>query len=161
MRVIFHIFILLMLTACGFQPVLSQNGEGYHIFEQIKLMTVDGQDQPRLNRIIRENLGDNFGIAPLYTLTLKVNNELFATGTMKDSQSTRYKVKVTFEYQLFDIETREEIDHGSIYLYSSYDVAESEFANYIAERYNNDNLLKQLCDELKERLILVLSTRSN
>lgn len=161
MRVIFQIFILLILTSCGFQPVLSQNSGGYNILENVKLMSVDGQDQPRLNRIIRENLGDDFGISPLYTLTLKVNNELSATGTMKDSQSTRYRVKVTFEYQLSDIETREEIDRGSIYLYSSYDVAESEFANYVAERYTNDNLLKQLCDQLKERLILVLSTRSN
>jgi hypothetical protein len=161
MRAVFHIFILLMLTSCGFKPVLSQNSDGYHILEHVKLVSVDGQDQPRINRIIRENLGDDLGVSPLYTLTLKVNNELSATGTMKDSQSTRYKVKVTFEYHLSDIETREEINHGSIYLYSSYDVAESEFANYVAERYTNDNLLKQLCDELKERLILVLSTRSN
>ena len=139
--------------------MLAKDTEGYNALEHVKLYQVEGPDQLRLNRIISENMGDSLGISPLYQLKIRVSNELSAIGTMKDSISTRYKVKVTFNYELVDIETQANIDQGNIYLYSSYDVAESEFQSYIAERYTNDNILKELCEELKSRLILVLSTR--
>ncbi len=140
--------------------MMAKNEDGFQVFERIQLSQVEGQDQPRLYRIISESMGDNLGISPIYQLKIQVNNEISATGVMKDSSSTRYKVKVTFNYQLTEIDTQENIDQGSIYLYSSYDIADSEFQNYIAERYTNDNILKELCEELKGRLILVLSTRS-
>lgn len=150
---------MLFISSCGFKPMLAKDTEGYNALEHVKLYQVEGPDQLRLNRIISENMGDSLGISPLYQLKIKVSNELSAIGTMKDSISTRYKVKVTFNYELVDIETQTNIDQGNIYLYSSYDVAESEFQSYIAERYTNDNILKELCEELKSRLILVLSTR--
>ena len=150
---------MLFISSCGFKPMLAKDTEGYNALEHVKLYQVEGPDQLRLNRIISENMGDSLGISPLYQLKIRVSNELSAIGTMKDSISTRYKVKVTFNYELVDIETQANIDQGNIYLYSSYDVAESEFQSYIAERYTNDNILKELCEELKSRLILVLSTR--
>lgn len=159
MRIIIYGLMLVFITSCGFKPMLSKNSGGEQALESIKLYKVEGPNQPRLKRLILEGLGDNFGLSSIYSLDIKVKNELSATGTLKDSTSTRYKVKVTFSYQLTEIDTQEVIDIGSIYLYSSYDVADSEFANYIAERYTNDNVIKELCEELKSRLILVLSTR--
>lgn len=159
MKTISYILVLFFVVSCGFKPMLAKNSEGDQALESIKLFKVEGPNQPRLQRVISENLGDDFGISPIYNLEIKVSNEITAGGTLKDSTSTRYKVKVTFKYQLTETDTQEVIDRGSIYLYSSYDVADSEFANYIAERYTNDNIIKELCEELKSRLILVLSSK--
>lgn len=161
MKIIKYVAVLFLIASCGFKPMLAKNSGGEQDLESIKLFKVEGPNQPRIERLISEGLGDDFGISPIYNLTIKVKNEFTAGGTLKDSISTRYKVKVTFDYQLTEIETQEVIDVGSIYLYSSYDVGESEFANYIAERYTNDNIIKELCEELKNRLILVLSARSD
>jgi len=160
MRRITHIALMLLITSCGFKPMMAKNTEGYQIVEKIQLSQVDGPEQPRLYRIISESMGDKLGTAPIYHLKINVNNEVSSMGVMKDNLSTRYRVKVTFNYTLVKIETQEPIDSGNIYLYSSYDVADSEFANYIAERYTNDNILKELCEELKSRLVLVLSSRN-
>ncbi len=160
MQIIRYVAILFFVVSCGFKPMLAKNSGGEQDLELIKLFKVEGPNQPKIQRLISEGLGEDFGTSPIYNLTINVSNELIAVGTLKDSISTRYKVKVNFKYQLTEIDTQETIDEGSIYLYSSYDVGESEFANYIAERYTNDNIIKELCEELKSRLILVLSARS-
>lgn len=151
------IFFLFSLTACGFKPMLARNSEGHTMLEKVQLVSVEGPDQPRLHRIISERIASSNN--PLYQLKIQVAEEISSIGVMKDGQSTRYKVKATFNYNLVEIDTQDTIDKGSIFLYSSYDVPQSEFANYISERYTNDNLLEELCEELKSRLILVLSSR--
>lgn len=160
MRIIKYLAILFLISSCGFKPMLAKDAGGNEDLGLVKLYKVEGPNQPRIQRLISEGLGDYFGVSPVYNLSIKVSNELTAGGTLKDSISTRYKVKVTFDYKITEVDTEEVIDGGSIYLYSSYDVGESEFANYIAERYTNDNIIKELCEELKSRLILVLSARS-
>lgn len=156
-HIIINIFLLLTLCSCGFKPMLAKNGNGEIILDQIQLSRVEGTDQPHLYHLISKEFKEYHH--PQYQLNINVSEEISSIGTMNDGSSTRYKVKVTFNYSLVILETQETIDRGSVFLYSSYDVHQSEFANYISERHISDNLVKQLCDELKSRLILVLSSR--
>lgn len=158
MKKSFLIICIFILSSCGFKPMLAKDPNGNMILDEVQLYHVEGEEQPRLNRIISEQMG--IASTPIYHLNIKVNEEISAIGITKDSRSTRYKVKVYFNYTLVEIDTQKTIDSGNIFLYSSYDVAQSEYANYIAERYTSDNILKELCDELKSRLILVISSRS-
>lgn len=149
--------ILLSLSACGFKPMLAKNIDGQTILDKIQLVSVEGPDQPRLHRIISQEIGSSNN--SYYQLRIQVHQEISSIGVMKDGQSTRYKVKDIFNYNLVETHTQDSVDSGSIFLYSSYDVPQSEFANYISERSTNDNLIEELCRELKSRLILVLSSR--
>lgn len=156
-KFILYICLIFSLASCGFKPMLAQNPQGQLILDQVHLSDVEGKDQPRLYRLISAEFQNSKD--PLYQLNITVGEEISSIGVMKDGVSTRYKVKVTFNYNLVATETQNSIDSGSIFLYSSYDVPQSEFANYISERYTNDNLVKELCDELKSRLMLVISSR--
>lgn len=160
MKIIHYCFILFFISSCGFKPMMAENAQGHKFIETIQLSDVSGPDQPKLERLISNHLGENLAKNPLYHLKINVSNEVSSVGVMKDSLSTRYKVKVIFNFTLTKIDTQKELDNGNIYLYSSYDVADSEFANFIAERYTNDNIIKELCEELKSRIILVLSSEA-
>jgi hypothetical protein len=157
MRII-TLIILFSLTSCGFKPMLAKNTLGSQALNEVKVVRITAPDKLRAERIVSETFNDNWHISPLYELNIDIGYENSAIGILKDSQSTRYRVKVTLNYTLLDIETHKQVDSSSLYLYSSYDVAESEFMNYISTRYVSDNILKDLCSELKNRLILVLSS---
>ena len=152
------IFSIFILSSCGFKPILAKDSHGNTILSEVQLVQVEGTDQPRLERIISETIQHSSN--PLYHLKIKVDQSLTAIGVQKDSSSTRYQLKVTFIYELLEIDTQNTIDNGELYLYSSYDIVSEDFQNYIAERYTSDNILKKLSEELKNRLILVLSSRS-
>ena len=158
MRFFIFAILILGLSACGFKPMLAKNNEGYRMLDEVKLVEVNGPDKLKLERIFLEALSGHPHANPLYDLHVTVNYSSSSMAILKDSQTTRYRVKVNLHYRLLDAETQKNIDTGNLYLYSSYDVASSEFMNYIAERYVGDNILKELCEELKSRLNLVITT---
>lgn len=153
------VILFLGLTSCGFKPTLSKNADGYTTLDEVRLGEVNGEDQPRLYRIISKQ----FVNSPVanYQVDINVHEDIDSMGILKDGQSTRYKVRVNFDYKIIDIHTQDKIDAGNILLSNSFDVPQSEFASYISERSVYDNLLTELCKELQNRIILVLYSRSN
>lgn len=159
LRNCFLVIILLVLTSCGFKPTLAKHSDGYTTLDEVRLGEVSGEDQPRLYRIISKQFLDS--AVANYQINISVHENIDSMGILKDGQSTRYKVKVAFDYQIIDINSQEQIDAGNLMLSSSFDVPQSEFASYISERSVYDNLLIELCKELQNRIILVLYSRSN
>lgn len=155
MRFILYIFLLVLLNSCGFKPLLAKNNYG-HIITEIQLVEVTGTDSDRLERIILESLG--YSSNPLYQLKIHVDKKISQMAIKEDSQSTRYKVTLHLNYDLIYTENQKSLDAGSIFLSNSYDIVTSEYANYISDRYVSDNILKELTEELKNRLFLVLSS---
>ena len=140
--------------------MLAKSDAQHTIIDEIRIAKVEGKDCLKLQHILIENFNSNYTAVPLYDLNVSVVHENSSQGILKDNVATRYRVKVTLNYTLINIETKENVDHGSIYIYSSYDTADSEFMNYISERYVGNNIFKELCEELKGRLFLVLTARN-
>jgi hypothetical protein len=159
MRIIIILILTIGVSACGFKPMLAKNSEGSHILDNIKISSIEGKDKSRTKRIILESFDTPSNIDQLYILDIRVKYELSSMAILKDSQSTRSRVKATLDYTLKDAETRKVIDSSNVFIYGSYNVASSEFTNYISERHVGDTLLKELCEELKGRLRLVLSSK--
>ena len=153
--------MIITITGCGFRPMLASNSSYEQNLEEIRLNDVAGEDKPRLQRIISETLGSYPHVNPLYNLNVTISKYTSRMAIQKDSISTRYMVGVNLTYQLAYIENNTIIDQGIIALSNSYDVedSDSEFAYYISEQYVSDNLLKELAEELKIRLGLVLSSQ--
>ncbi len=158
-RIIPFFVIFLCISSCGFKPSLAKESEGYRLLDDISLSKVEGKDHLKLERFFSDYFIPSPHALPLYTLNLKINSSVASMGILKDSQSTRYRVRVDLDYSLFDAETKKKITQGNLYLYTGYDVEESEFINYTSERVIVDNLLKELAEELRHRLISVLITR--
>lgn len=151
--------LLFCVSGCGFKPMHAKEYSNYNLLEQVKIAKVEGKDALRLERIISESFPEHSSTLPLYELNLKVNHELTEQGILKNDQTTRYRVKLTLNFQLIDIETKKEVESGSLNLYSSYDVAYSEFMNYISERTVSDNILRELSEDLKIHLNLILTSK--
>ncbi len=161
MRYILFIFITIALVGCGFRPMLASNSNYGKYLEEIRLNDVSGEDKPRLQRMISETLGVHSHVKPLYNLNVTISRQTTRMTIQKDSISSRYMVGVNLTYQLIYIENQKIMDQGTKMLSNSYDVEDSnsEFAYYISEQYVSDNLLKELTEELKTRLGLVLSSQ--
>jgi len=150
------IIILLGLSSCGFKPMLAKDSNSYEALNKVKIVDVSGQDHLRIKRIIEESFVNN-PHTTVYDLKINVSYSVSSMGVMTDSQITRYRVNVTLHYTLLDSETQKILDNGAILLRSSYDSEGSDFANFVAERNVGDNVLRELSDELKTRLMLVIS----
>ncbi len=159
MRFISLVITMLFFSSCGFKPMLAKNSDGYRILDEVKIAKVQGPDRLKLERIFLEAFDSHPHSAPLYNLDIHVSYASTSMAILKDSQATRYRIKVNLSYNLLDAETNKKIDSSNLYLYSSYDVADSEFMNYVAERYVSENIIRELCEELKNRLNLVLTAR--
>ncbi len=151
------IIFFLGLSGCGFKPMLSQESHGNKAIEEVRIASVEGEDKFRLKRIISESFATDSRAMPLYDLNIKITHENTEQSILKNNQVTRYRIKITMSYNLVDLETKKTMDKGSLYLYSSYDTAYSEFMNYMSERSISDNILKELCEDLKLRLNLLLT----
>lgn len=157
-KFVFIILSIIILSSCGFKPMYAKNSNNSDLLHQVQLVEVSGKDAPRAERIISELIKHSSN--PQYYLKINVEQSMNAIGVQKDSTNTRYQLRVTFKYQLFEASTYNIIDRGQIYLYSSYDIVDQDFQNYIAERYTSDNILYELSKELRNKLILVISSRS-
>ena len=159
MRALFFIAILLSLSACGFKPILAKDNTSSTSLANIALVDVDGEERQKLHYLIANELNLHPKTAPLYNLKLKISKNKSSMGIMENSQSTRTRVTVNLEYKLLKADDGAIIDQGNLSLYSGYDIGDSEFANYIADDTTSKNILKELCFQLKNRLIMVLSPK--
>ena len=158
MRIIF-IIMLLLLSSCGFTPALAKNSYGYKALSEIKIVSISAPDKLRAQRIIEDIFINDPHNLPLYEVKISITYSNLAIGVMTDSQITRYRVTANLHYTLVNAETKKTINIGSMSLNSSYDSESSDFANFIAERSVSDQTLKELVEELKTKLILVIQAK--
>lgn len=125
--------------------------------DEISLVKVEGEEAFRLQRQLDKYLDllHNNNNAK-YQLTINISKENFSLGVLKNRETTRYRVKVHLNYILKDSENKKIISQDTLSLYSSYNSADSQFANYSANIYVANNVLRELAEELKLRLSLVL-----
>lgn len=158
MRAIF-IVMLLLLSSCGFTPTLAKNSYDYKALSELRIASVTAPDRARAQRIIAEVFFNDPHTLPRYDVRIDITYNNFPMGIMTDSQITRYRITAKLHYTLIDAEAKKTIDVGSMSLNSSYDSEGSDFANFIAERSVSDQTLKELAEELKVKLMLVISSR--
>jgi len=155
MRIILSIYVLLFLLACGFKPVLAKDQQAS--LSGIMLLEVEGDEKEKLQYNIAKALNFDSKNPIKYYLKLKITQNLLSLGVMKDTQTTRQRVSITLDYELLRASDNMVVDKSSLSLYGGYDVAGSEFSNYVSANYTGDNVIKELCVQLKNRLRMALA----
>ena len=141
--------------------MLAKDSESYRMLDEVRVAKVEGEDKDRLRMIILQEFDNNPHSVPLYDLDIKVRHYNSQQAILKDGQATRYKVRIVLSYRLVDAETKKLIDAGEVSLNSGYDTSDSDFQNYIADRNISDSLIKELCDDLKSKISLILIDKNN
>ena len=151
------ILIMLFVSSCGFKPMLAKNAPEYRALTEVRVISIDGPNKLRLEHIINEEFESDISGIEKYNLKISVSYNTASMGIMKDSQITRYRITAILDYTLLDAETQKKLDIGNISLNGSYDSANSDYANYVANRHVSDNLIKELASYLQRRLSLVIA----
>ncbi len=159
----FSLFILLfLLCSCGFKPMLASQSNDNQASLSIKIGKVEAKNVNKVERLLEEALHiDDESSLKLYRLNIEVETKTDSEAIRKDGVTSRYRLKAELKYSLQEIATGNIINIGSMYRYGSYNVADSDFMNYMSDRYTSDNLLRDLFIDLRNRLNLVLINKTN
>jgi hypothetical protein len=157
-----HLWVVLMsISGCGFKPMLAKDNQLNFALHNIKIGKVEADNPVKTERLLVEVLNIEHSSNVLYKLDVTITSRTESQAIQKDGVTSRFRVRSDLKYSLQDLATRNIIDSGQMHLYGSYNVAYSDFMNYMSSRYVSDNLLRDLFVDLKNRLSLVLMAKEN
>jgi hypothetical protein len=159
---LFRISLLLILglviQGCGFKPVNSI--EGFNLKEiSIAKTECNGVSKGlgwEFNKMLEmELLNGSLAKVPKYALSTTLNATKESGIIQRDSTISRYNTKITLNYVLTDIASKEVLTKGKINLADSFDASHSTFSIYISDEASKRRLLQNLAHNLRHRLYIV------
>lgn len=162
MRFLVVFILLFTLSSCGFKPMLAKDANQDNVILPIKIGKVEAKNAKKIEKLLDETLHlEESSSLKSYRLDVEVTTKTDSEAIRKDGVTSRYRLKADLKYSLHEISTGNIINSGNIYRYGSYNVADSDFMNYMSDRYTSDNLFHDLFIELRNRLILELMNQAN
>ena len=152
------LFALLLLTGCGFTPLYSQNNTSLQDV-QIAVKPIPNQYGFQMRRIIQNNLQTQTK-SPAHEYYLTVGPPSFSTGdktiTSNELASTM-QITGRTNYQLQDSKDRKNIYLGNVIAVSSYSVVKDPYATTVAKNHIQEELTKQLAEQIALDVMAQLS----
>lgn len=129
---------LLLLTACGFQPVHGDNGNDESALGLEHIQVVVEND--RLSQLLKAEMEDQFNpdyiaAEKTHTLTVTITESIGGVFINPDGTSSRNNVNYNTSYVLTRAGEKAPLDSGNITRVSSYNISErADYATYVAEQ---------------------------
>ena len=148
-----------MATGCGFQPIYSRGSDNSsHVLKQLSRIQITPIEN-RTGQILRNFLQDKLtplGVpsSPTHELIISLKETRSDMAILRDSTSTFAKVKMDAKYQLFNIETKNVLDSGTVTSTTVFNIVSSEYANLSAQKDARRRTVRIISDLVKERLAL-------
>lgn len=156
----FLIFVIILnIFSCGFQVIYRDKEEGSDSSYEEELASIRiKKDRTRLDQELKNNLYDTLNpdlikAEPKYFLTLTTAKTVSGTFITLTGASGRNKVTLSVTYKLQNIETGEEVSHGTTSVNDNYDVTSNRYGTYTAENYVLSNLTKIAAQNLRNSLV--------
>ena len=164
MRAAFASLALLLLSACGLQPLYS-GGSSDAVAQGLAAVDV-APIQGRDGWLVRNALNDRLqltgeSVAPRYRLDVQLDDSLEALGVLNDDTISRERRILRARYQLIELAS------GSILLDATsgsdagIDVVSSEYATIAAEQTALENLAREVADRMVRQVALALREAEN
>jgi LPS-assembly lipoprotein len=150
--------ISLGLSACGFQPLYSENTSGPSV--QQHLQEVEVKVEPaRLEQMVYSDLLSELtplGAAPspIYRLEVKLSEIKKGVGFEEDDSVTRFNFQLIGTYRLINIETSEVLYRSSSRSIAAYNVLTNQYATLTAERDAEKRASSDLASDIRLHLSL-------
>ena len=156
---------LLLVAACGFEPMYGRN-QDEAVGVENRLAVVDINNIPdREGQYLRNALIDRFyrrgrPQTPLYILNIEpLIENLVDLDITKNSDATRGQLKLESDLQLTDAKTGEIVMQRKIAAITSYNILGSEFATRVSEENARTNALEDLARQVELQLNLYFKTK--
>ena len=159
MRALFASFALLLLTACGLQPLYSggSNDAVAQGLAAVDVAPIQGRDGWLVRNALNDRLqltGDS--VAPRYRLDVQLDDSLEALGVLNDDTISRERRILRARYQLIDLASGTILLDATSGSDAGIDVVSSEYATIAAEQTALENLAREVADRMVRQVALTL-----
>lgn len=156
------VFSLILLTACGFQPVYKKTAENESnrlFLSNIQLTPIGG----KLGQQLRMELEDRLPAPvaePTLLVSLNLKKDKQPVGITLERRITRYNVLMKANLRIKDAATGKDLHSEPLESITSYNVIQdSDYATYIAERDATKRAVSDLAVMVEQRLIAFYQER--
>ena len=158
-RAAFASFALLLLSACGLQPLYS-GGSGDAVAQGLAAVDV-APIQGRDGWLVRNALNDRLqlsgqNVAPRYRLDVQLDDSLEALGVLNDDTISRERRILRARYQLVDLSSGTILLDATSGSDAGIDVVSSEYATIAAEQTALENLAREVAERMVRQVALTL-----
>jgi LPS-assembly lipoprotein len=153
-RYIALILLVMMLPACGLQPLYSGGSKGAvaATLGTISVVAIEGKNGWLMRNALNDRLGTQNNVSTQFRLVVTLDDRISGFGVRADDTVTRERRTLRARYQLISTATGETVLDATAGSDAGIDVVSSEYATIAGENSALENLTEKVADQIVTRL---------
>lgn len=153
-RYIAPILLVMMLPACGLQPLYSGGSKGAvaATLGTISVVAIEGKNGWLMRNALNDRLGTQSNVSTQFRLVVTLDDRISGFGVRADDTVTRERRTLRARYQLISAATGETVLDATAGSDAGIDVVSSEYATIAGENSALENLTQKVADQIVTRL---------
>jgi len=153
-RYIAPILLVMILPACGLQPLYSGGSKGSvaATLGTISVGTIEGKNGWLMRNALNDRLGTQNNVSTQFRLVVTLDDRISGFGVRADDTVTRERRTWRARYQLISTATGETVLDATAGSDAGIDVVSSEYATIAGENSALENLTQKVADQIVTRL---------
>lgn len=153
-RYIAPILLVMMLPACGLQPLYSGGSKGAvaATLGTISVVAIEGRNGWLMRNALNDRLGTQNNVSTQFRLVVTIDDRISGFGVRADDTVTRERRTLRARYQLISKATGETVLDATAGSDAGIDVVSSEYATITSENSALENLTQKVADQIVTRL---------
>lgn len=153
-RYIAPILLVMMLPACGLQPLYSGGSKGAvaATLGTISVVAIEGRIGWLMRNALNDRLGTQNNVSTQFRLVVTLDDRISGFGVRADDTVTRERRTLRARYQLISKATGETVLDATAGSDAGIDVVSSEYATITSENSALENLTQKVADQIVTRL---------
>ena len=153
-RFIAPILLVMMLPACGLQPLYSGGSKGAvaATLGTISVVAIEGKNGWLMRNALNDRLGTQNNVSTQFRLVVTLDDRISGFGVRADDTVTRERRTLRARYQLISTATGETVLDATAGSDAGIDVVSSEYATIAGENSALENLTEKVADQIVTRL---------
>ena len=153
-RFIAPILLVMILPACGLQPLYSGGSKGSvaATLGTISVVAIEGKNGWLMRNALNDRLGTQNNVSTQFRLVVTLDDRISGFGVRADDTVTRERRTLRARYQLISTATGETVLDATAGSDAGIDVVSSEYATIAGENSALENLTQKVADQIVTRL---------
>ena len=153
-RYIAPILLVMILPACGLQPLYSGGSKGAvaATLGTISVVAIEGKNGWLMRNALNDRLGTQNNVSTQFRLVVTLDDRISGFGVRADDTVTRERRTLRARYQLISAATGETVLDATAGSDAGIDVVSSEYATIAGENSALENLTQKVADQIVTRL---------
>jgi len=153
-RYIAPILLVMILPACGLQPLYSGGSKGSvaATLGTISVVAIEGKNGWLMRNALNDRLGTQNNVSTQFRLVVTLDDRISGFGVRADDTVTRERRTLRARYQLISTATGETVLDATAGSDAGIDVVSSEYATIAGENSALENLTQKVADQIVTRL---------